>query len=170
MALSGVQLAQVATGILGVMLITSEYGTGLIRATLTAVPRRLPVLWAKAVVAAMATVTVTLPAALAAFWAGQKILTPHHLATTLSQPGVTRAVAGAALYLAVTALAGLALGAVLRSAAGAISALFGILFGLPILASFLPGSLSGDIGKYLPSNAGPAITMVHHDPATSLAP
>lgn len=169
-SLSGVQLAQIATGVLGVLLITSEYATGLIRATLAAVPRRLPVLWGKAVMVATATIAVTLPAALAAFLAGQEVLSRQHLATSLGHPGVAQAVIGSSLYLAACGLLGLALGAVLRSAAGGISALFGLFFALPIIAGFLPGSWSDDVNKYLPSTAGLAITTAHPDPATSLAP
>jgi ABC-2 type transport system permease protein len=169
-SLSGVQLAQIATGVLGVLLITSEYATGLIRTTLAAVPRRLPVLWGKAAMVAAVTVAVTLPAALAVFLAGQEVLSRQHLAVSLGHPGVAQAVIGSSLYLAVCGLLGLALGATARSTAGGISALFGLFFALPIVAGFLPGSWSGDIGKYLPSTAGLAITTVHPDPATSLAP
>jgi len=169
-SLSGVQLAQIATGALGVLLITSEYATGLIRTTLAAVPRRLPVLWGKAAMLAAATVVVTLPAVLAVFLAGQEVLSRQHLATSLGHPGVARAVIGASLYLALSGLLGLGLGALLRSTAGGISALFGLFFALPIVAGFLPGGWSGDIGKYLPSTAGLAVTTVHPDPAASLAP
>jgi len=79
-SLAGVQLAQIAAGVLGVLLITSEYATGLIRTTLAAVPRRLPVLWAKAAMLSVATIAVSLPAAFAAFLAGQSILGRQHLA------------------------------------------------------------------------------------------
>ena len=167
---SGAQLAQVATGVLGVLLITSEYATGLIRATLAAVPRRLPVLWGKAAVLTVAVAVVSVPAAVAAFLAGQSILSRQHLSVSLGDPGVARAVIGSALYLAVAGLLGLALGALLRSTAGGVAALFGLLFAVPLLVSFLPGSLSDDIGKYMPGAAGQAVTMVHTDAATSLAP
>jgi len=169
-SLSGVELAQIATGVRGVLVITSEYATGLIRTTLAAVPRRLPVLWGKAAMVTVATIVVTLPAALAAFLAGQSVLSRQHLDVSLGHPGVARAVIGSALYLGVTGLLGLALGALLRSTAGGISALFGLFFALPIVAGFLPGSWSDDIGKYLPSTAGVAVTTVHPDPASSLAP
>jgi ABC-type transport system involved in multi-copper enzyme maturation permease subunit len=169
-SLSGVELAQIATGVLGVLLITSEYATGLIRTTLAAVPRRLPVLWGKAAVVAAVTVVVTLPAALAAFLAGQEVLSRQHLATSLGHPGVAQALIGSSLYLAACGLLGLALGALLRSAAGGISALFGLFFALPIIAGFLPGAWSDDVNKYFPSTAGLAVTSVHPDPATSLAP
>jgi len=169
-SLAGVQLAQIAAGVLGVLLITSEYATGLIRATFTAVPRRLPVLWGKAATLAAATAAVTLPAAVAAFAAGQAILGRHHLAVPLSHPGAARAVLGSALYLAVAALLGLALGALLRSTAGGISALFALLFAVPIAAGFLPGPWPADIGKFLPATAGQAITTASPDPASSLPP
>ena len=86
-SLSGVQLAQIAAGVLGVLLITSEYSTGLIRTTLAAVPRRLPALWGKAATLAAAAVAVSLPAALAAFLAGQSILGRQHLSVSLGSPG-----------------------------------------------------------------------------------
>ena len=169
-SLSGVQLAQIAVGVLGVLLITSEYASGLIRASFAAVPRRLPILWGKAVLLVAATVAVSLPAALVTFLAGQSILGRQHLAVSLGQPGVARAVLASALYLAVAALLGLGLGALLRSTAGAISALFGLLFAVQIAAGFLPGSLSNEVGKFLPATAGQAVTSVHTDPASSLAP
>ena len=96
-SLAGVQLAQIAAGVLGVLLITSEYATGLIRTTLAEVPRRLPVLWGKAAMLSVATIAVSLPAAFAAFLAGQSILGRQHLAAHISQPGVARAVIGCAL-------------------------------------------------------------------------
>ena len=169
-SLAGVQLAQIAAGVLGVLLITSEYATGLIRTTLAAVPRRLPTLWGKAAVLTAAVIAVSVPAAVAVFLAGQSILGRQHLSVSLGDPGVARAVIGSALYLAVAGLLGLALGALLRSTAGGIAALFGLLFAIPIVVGFLPGSLSDEIGKYLPGAAGLAVTSVHPDPATSLAP
>jgi ABC-2 type transport system permease protein len=169
-SLSGVQIAQIAVGVLGVLLVTGEYASGLIRASFAAVPRRLPVLWGKAAVLAGATVAVCVPAALVTFLAGQSILGRQHLATTLGQPGVARAVGGSALYLVVAALLGLGLGGLLRSTAGGIAALFGLLFALPLVAGFLPGDLAGEVGKFLPATAGEAVTTVYPDPATSLAP
>jgi ABC-type transport system involved in multi-copper enzyme maturation permease subunit len=164
-SLAGIFLAQLAIGVLGVLLITGEYATGMIRATLAAVPSRLPVLWAKAVVFATVTLVVTVPSVLAAFLIGQSILKGKDLQTGLGDPGVLRAVLGAALYVTVVGLLGLGLGALLRNTAGAISALFGILFVLPIIVRFLPTSWSDPIDKYLPSTVGEAITHVHADPA-----
>ncbi len=168
-SLSGVQLAQIAVGVLGVLLITGEYATGLIRTTFAAVPRRLPVLWGKAAILAAAVTAVSVPAAFAAFTGGQSILARQHLSVQLSQPGVARAIVGSALYLAVIALLGLGLGAVLRNAAGGIAALFGLLYGLPLIAGLLPGDMAADVTKFLPANAGQAVVSVHPD-ATLLPP
>jgi len=107
---------------------------------------------------------VTLPAAFAAFAGGQSILGRQHLSVSLGEPGVTRAVIGSALYLAVIGLLGLGLGALLRNAAGGIAALFGLLYGLPLAAGFLPGNWATDVAKYLPANVGQAVTTVDPDP------
>lgn len=168
-SLAGVQLAQLAIGVLGVLLITGEYATGQVRTTFTAVPRRLPVLGGKAVVLAAATFALCLPAVFAAFLVGQSILSPHHLGTTLGQPGTARALTGSALYLAAIGLLGLGLGALLRSTAGATAALFGVLFGLPIVVGLLPGTWSDQVSRYLPGPAGIAIANVRPDPI-SLGP
>jgi ABC-2 type transport system permease protein len=164
-SLAGVFLAQLAIGVLGVLFITGEYATGMIRATLAAVPSRLPVLWAKAVVFAAVTLVLTVPSVLGAFFIGQSILKGKHLQAALGDPGVSRAVLGAALYLTVVGLLGLALGALMRNTAGGISTLFGVLFVLPIIVRFLPSSWSDPITKYLPNSAGEAITHVHPDPS-----
>ena len=168
-SLAGVFLAQLAVGVLGVLLVSGEYATGMIRATLAAVPRRLPMLWAKTVIYAAVTLALTVPAVVGAFLIGQSIFTRQHVQTDLSHANVARAVVGAALYLTVTGVLGLALGALLRNTAAAISTLFGLLFVLPILVRFLPSNYADPINKYLPSSAGQAITHVTPD-ATSLSP
>ncbi len=173
-SLSGVFLAQLAIGVLGVMLITGEYATGMNRATFAAVPRRLPVLWAKAIVFAVVSVVLMLVACFAAFLGGQatfknKRIDGRLIEAHLSQPGVTRAVIGAALYLTVVGLLGLALGALLRNTAGAIATLFGLLLILPLIVHFLPSSWSDKIDKYLPGSAGQAVLNVVPD-HTSLSP
>lgn len=168
-SLTGVHLAQLAIGILGVLIVTGEYATGSIRASLAAVPRRLPILWGKAVALMLTTLTACVPAAVAAFFVGQSILSAEHLDTTLGSPGTARAVLGGALYLTAVGLLGLGLGALLRNTAAAVSALFGLLFGPQLILGFLPGTWSEHAYKYLPFPAGVAITNVRHDPA-SLGP
>jgi hypothetical protein len=169
-SLSGVQLAVLAAGVLGVLAVTSEFGTGQIRSTLTAVPRRLPVLWGKAAALVAACLAVCPPATLAAFLAGQAILAPHHLGVTLGHPGAARAVLGSALFLTAAALFGLGLGGLIRSTAGAVAVLAGAVFGLQILVGLLPGTWPEEIGKFLPASAGAAVTDAGPTASGSLGP
>jgi ABC-2 type transport system permease protein len=165
-SLAGVQLAQIAVAVLGVLLITSEYATGMIRASMVAVPRRLPVLWGKAVVFVLTAPVLFVPAVFATFLVSQSVLAREQLDTSLDQPGVARAVLGSALYLTAVGLLGLGLGALLRNTAGAIASLFGVLFGLQIVVGFLPATLADKIARYLPTPAGVAVTNVQPDPAS----
>ena len=105
--LAGVQIAQLAIGVLGVLVITGEYSTGMIRATMTAVPKRLPVLWAKAIVYATVVLALATPAILIAFVVGESILAREHINVAFSHPGVLRVIFGAALYLTAIGLFGL---------------------------------------------------------------
>ena len=168
-ALIGSQIAQLAIGILGVLVITAEYSTGMIRATFTAVPKRLPVLWAKALVFALVTFVLMLPSVLIAFFSSQSILSAHHANIAWSHPGVARAVIGASLYLTVIAVMTLGIGTILRNTAGGIAAFAAIFFVIPPLLNVLPQSWNDAITPYLPSNAGRAILSITHDPH-SLAP
>lgn len=168
-SLSGLFLAQLAIGVLGVLMFSGEYGTGMIRATLSAVPRRLPVLWAKVLVFGAVTFVLMTISSFVAFLAGQEVLSSQHIQTSLSQPGVLRAVIGGGLYLLIVALLGIALGALLRSTAGGIATLFGLLLVVPLIVHFLPESWSNAISPYLPSSAGQSILAVVHDP-TLLSP
>jgi ABC-2 type transport system permease protein len=155
--LAGVQLAQLAIGVLGVLIITAEYSTGMIRASFTAVPKRLPVLWAKVGVFGAVTFALMLPAVLIAFFVGQAILSRHHINVAFSAPHVARVLVGAALYLTVVGLFGLGLGAIVRSTAGGISAFAAIMFVLPPLMNVLPASWNRAASPYLPLQAGEAI-------------
>jgi hypothetical protein len=168
-ALVGSQIAQLAIGVLGVLVITAEYSTGMIRASFTAVPKRLPVLWAKAVVFAAVTFVLMLPSVLIAFFSSQSILSAHHVNLAWSHPGVARAVIGAALYLTVIAVLTLGLGTIIRNTAGGIAAFAAVFFVVPPLLNVLPTSWNDAITPYLPSNAGRAILSITHDPH-SLAP
>lgn len=168
-SLNGLFLAQVAVGTLGVLVISSEYGTGMIRATFGAVPRRRVVLAAKGLVFMAVTVVVGEILSFAAFGIGQAILHGAHAGASLGQPQVLRAVVGGGLYLAAVGLLGFGLGALIRHTAGALSAFFGVLFALSALADLLPESWRDDLMPYMPANAGTQIFAVDrvHD---SLAP
>jgi ABC-type transport system involved in multi-copper enzyme maturation permease subunit len=155
-SLTGGVLAQLAIAVLGVLVITSEYGNGMIRTTLAAVPQRLRVLAAKAAVFTAVTLAVTLTACLSAFFIGQAMLSAKDSGVGIGDPGTLRTVVGTSLYLAVLGLLSLGLGALIRKTAGAISAIFGMIFVLPAVSLLLPSSMEG-IRRYLPSNAGQAI-------------
>jgi ABC-2 type transport system permease protein len=168
-ALIGALVAQLAIGVLGVLVVTGEYATGMIRATFAAVPRRLPVLWAKALVFIVVTGVLMTICVMVAFFGTQPIIASKHVETTFGSPGVARAVFGAALYVTVVGLLGVSLGALVRNTAGGIGALAGIMFVLPGVAAILPHSWGDSIDPYLPSSAGAQIMSWHPDPA-GLAP
>lgn len=155
-SLSGLSFAELATGVLGALMIAGEYGTGAIRSSLTVVPTRLPVLWGKIVIAAAASFVVMVAASFTAFFAGQALLDQHHLGTSIGADGALRSVFGAALAVAVVTVIGLSLGALLRDTAGAISTFVGVFFVLPPLMALLPASWDDTISPYLPSNAAGA--------------
>jgi ABC-type transport system involved in multi-copper enzyme maturation permease subunit len=174
MSLIGVTFGQLAFGVLGVIVISGEYSTGMIRSTFAAVPKRLPVLWAKAGVFGIVTLLLSVPSTLIAFFASQAILkghsvNGHDISLSFSDPGVARAVLGGALLLAVSGLFGLGLGAILRNTAAGISAFAAILFVVPPLMSVLPASWNNAVSPYLPSNAGHAVMQIGN-PAHTLAP
>jgi hypothetical protein len=161
-SLLGVTLAQLTVGALGVLFVTGEYTSGMIRATLGAVPRRLPVLWAKAGVYGVVALALSIVTAFAGFFGSQVIMGSHGV--SLGYPGALRAVFGVALYLTVVALLGVALGFLMRSTAGGITALFTVLLIVPPLVDNLPWSFHKAIERYLPSDAGQAVYALQHSP------
>jgi len=169
-ALAGVNIGQLAIGVLGILVISGEYSTGMIRSTLIAVPKRLPVLWAKAAVYALVAFVLMLPAVLIAFFGSQAILRNHHiLEISFSHPGVARTVIGGAVYLMLLGVFALGLGAIVRNTAGGIATFAAIMFVIPPLLNVLPSSWNNAINPYLPSTAGQAIFSLTHGSDT-LAP
>lgn len=165
-SLNGIFLAQLAVGVLGVLVMSSEYATGQIRATFGAIPQRRLVIGAKTLVFVAVVAVVGLVACFASFGIGQAIFTAKHAGVSLRDPGVLRAVLGGAAYLVAVGIMGLGLAAILRRTAGAIATLVGFLLILPILASFLPSPWNDDVSKYLPGEAGRAVFHVVQRPAT----
>jgi ABC-2 type transport system permease protein len=153
-SLNGTIFAVVAFGVLGVLLMSGEYSTGMIRSSLTAVPRRLPVLWGKLTVFAGTIFAVSLVASFISFVLGQALLSSHHLNVAITAPDALRSVIGAALYVTVAGLIGVALAALFRNTAAGISTFAGAFFVIPPLATLLPASVSDHLVPYLPSNAG----------------
>ena len=169
-SLSGIFFAQLAVGVLGVLLITGEYSTGMIRSSLTVVPRRLPMLWGKLAVFGGVVFLTMLVASFTAFFVGQALLHGQRLDSSLSDPGALRAVVGAALYVTVAGMTALALGVLLRNTAAAITTFVALFFVIPTLTLLLPGSLTDHFVQYLPSNLGGALTGDTSGLAHALAP
>jgi|CZKT01.1.fsa_nt_gi ABC-type transport system involved in multi-copper enzyme maturation permease subunit len=166
---AGIGLGQLAICVLGALLMTTEYSTGVIRASLLAVPRRLPMLAAKAVIFAVLIFVLGEIVAFSSFFIGSAIL-HSHLPVSLSDPGFARAVFGAGLYLTVLGLFALAIGALLRHTAGAITTVIGVVLVLPILSGLLPGTWGAHINAYLPEQAGSMITHAHQQSSDLLSP
>ena len=156
-SLSGMMFAVVAFGVLGVLMISGEYSTGMIRSSLTAVPRRLPVLWGKLAVFAGVIFSISLLASFICFFLGQALLNSHHLGVSVAAPGAVRSIIGAALYGTVAGMIGVALGALFRNTAAGIATFAGVFFVIPPLTGLLPASISDHLSQYLPSYAGDAV-------------
>jgi ABC-2 type transport system permease protein len=173
---TGLGLGQLAICVLGALVITSEYSSGSIRASLLAVPRRYPMLLAKSLVFAAGVVIVGEIVSFCSFFIGvalvngqvitQRLNVAGHAVTvhraievSLGQPDVSRAVVGAGLYLTVLGLFALAVGALIRHTAGAITAVIGMVLVIFPLAGLLPSSWGAHIHAYLPTVAGQLITQ-----------
>lgn len=169
-SLSGTFFAQLAIGVLGVLLISGEYSTGSIRSSLTVVPRRLPMLWAKLAVFAGAVFSTTLIASFASFFIGQALLTGKGMDASLSDPGALRSVIGAAMYLTLVGMIGVALGALFRNTAAAISTVVVAFFVIAPLTMLLPASWAAHFVQYLPSNAGAMLLGGSYGVANPLSP
>ena len=150
LSLRGLLFSELVIGVLGVLVISAEYGTATIRATLSAVPHRPLVLAAKAVVFAAVALVVGLALSFGAFFLCQVLLSSPAPHATLSQPGVVRAVVGAGLLVPVFGLFALGLGAIIRHTAGAITAYVGAFLVLPLIIEALPSSLGHPVLKFMP--------------------
>jgi ABC-2 type transport system permease protein len=160
---------QLAICVLGVMVVTSEYTTGMIRSSLLAVPARVPMLVAKGVVFAATVFVVGEGASFGAFAIGQPIL--HSKApVSIGDPGVLRAVIGSGLFLAVLGLFAMAIGAIVRHTAGGITGVIGFVLVLAPLAQLLPGSFGKHVHAYLPTEAGHLIGSAHQGSKDLLTP
>lgn len=156
-SLTGTNFAMLAFGTLGVLLMAGEYSTGMIRSSVAAVPKRLPMLWAKVAVFTAVVFTVALAGSVIVFTAGQAIIDGG---ASWSDPGVARAVIGTAVVLTGSGLLGIGLGALMRSTPGAITTLFGVMFLLSGIAALLIPESWSDVVQYLPQNSASAFTEV----------
>lgn len=157
---SGFLFGQLTICVLGVLVIASEYSTGMIRASLLAVPKRLPMLAAKAIVFAVLVLVIGEAVSFASFFIGSSIL-HSKVPVSLGDSGALRAVVGGGLFLAMLSLFALAIGAIVRHTAAAITGVIGFVFVLAPLSQLLPGSLGKHIHAYLPTEAGHMIAQSH---------
>jgi hypothetical protein len=156
-AVIGLNGAQLAIGVLGVLVVSGEYSTGMIHASLLAAPRRLPVLWAKIGVFAAVTFVLMLLASTISFFAVQLIVGEHHQQHAIGDPGALRVVIGTALFLTVLGIMTTGMGALVRSSAGGIAMFVGALLVVRLLVKFLPSSIADSVVAYLPSSAGTTV-------------
>jgi ABC-2 type transport system permease protein len=158
-SLGGLYISQLVIGVLGVLVISSEYSTGMIRTTLTTMPRRGLMIAAKALVFTVVAFITGLITCFASFFVGQAIMwsSSYRISVSLSQPNVLRAVIGGALFLTACGLLAFGLGLLMRHTAGAITAVVGLLFVLTILVNLLPSSWQNDVDKWMPADAGTQI-------------
>lgn len=165
---AGVYFGVLVTGVLGVLVVSSEYSTGMMRTALTAFPRRGTLFVAKAVVLIVVVLIVGLIIAFASYLIASPFYTKHGVELSLGHAANLRALLAVPVYLTLIALMGLGLGYLLRHTAAAISSLVGLLFVIPIITNFLPGRIGKDINKIVPSNAGGAMMITH--PTTTGTP
>jgi ABC-2 type transport system permease protein len=168
LSLLGLIFGQLIIAALGALTFTSEYATGMIRASLTAQPRRGTVFAAKASAFTLVSLAAGLVAAFTSFLLGQAILSRRDLGAALGQPHVLRAVVGAGLFLCVSGLLALGLGALLRNSAAAVTAAIAVLFVSLALPAFLPSSLAVSVNKWIPFNAGSQLWSTVSDPTAHM--
>ena len=152
------EFGQLVIAVLGALVITSEYSTGMIRTSLAVMPRRGVLYAAKAIVFAAVTLAISLVASFVDFFVGQAILASKHYNTTLGQPGVLRAALLSAAIVTVFGLLAYGSGAIIRHTAGAITAILGVIFLIPALAQALPNSWYHAVVRWLPG--GEALTPI----------
>lgn len=166
---AALQYAQIPICVLGVLVITTEYSTGMIRSSLLAVPHRVPMIAAKAVVFGAVALVVSEALGFVSFVIAQAII-GHHLPESLRDPATLRAVFGVGIYLAVLGLFSFAIGAMIRHTAAAITVVVGFLVVFDGLARLIPGSAGAHVSAYLPANAGLLITQMHPQAGALLSP
>jgi ABC-type transport system involved in multi-copper enzyme maturation permease subunit len=160
--MQGYFLGQLLIGVLGVLFVTGEYATGMIRSSATAVPRRLPVLAAKALVFGLVALVAMVPTCIVTFLGAMAFRSHFGHGVSLSDPGNLRVVIGTGVYLALVGLLGGAIGWIVRNTAGGISTLIGLMLVLPVLFEVVPGTWAESVSKFFPSNAGSSFVSTVH--------
>src|SRR5437868_7176402 len=168
-SLAGLQFGAMAMAVLGIMVISGEYRTGMIRTSLLGVPKRMRLLAGKIVVFTGVSLVVSLVTVFLAFYLGQALLSGGGLDVSIGDPEVLRAVIGSGLFLTASGLFGLALGALVRHTPGAIVSYMVLTVVLPLIINVIPGDVGRTISMYLTTNAGLTVTSALR-PEITLAP
>jgi ABC-type transport system involved in multi-copper enzyme maturation permease subunit len=166
-SLAGLYIGQLIIGVLGVLVISSEYSTGMIRTTLMTNPHRGMMIAAKGVVFTVVALVTSLITSFTAFFLGQALMSSHHMSTTIGSPNVLRAVIGGALFLTACGVLAFGLGLLIRHSAGGIGAMVGLLFVVTILINFLPQGWQDHVDKWIPALAGGQLWMAVAQPPGS---
>lgn len=169
-SLSGLLFAQLAIGVLGVLIMSGEYSTGTIRATFAAIPRRPLVLAAKVAIFGVVTFVIGEAVSFVAFEVGQHLLAGKTPTASLSDPTVLRAVISGGLYLVALGFLALGLATIIRHTAAAISTFVGVLFILPIIADVLPSSFASDVDRFLPADIGTVMLSANYHGSDPFGP
>ncbi|MGW1867534.1 ABC transporter permease [Streptomyces mauvecolor] len=160
---SGMILGQLAMVVFGVLVVGTEYSSGMIRSSLAAVPRRGTFLFAKLTVATLLALVVGMATSFLSFFLGQALLGPHR--TTIDEPNVLRAVVGAGLYMALIALFSMGVATMLRSSMLSLGILMPFFFLISQILSAVPGAKN--VARYFPDQAGSKIMQVVPDAMNS---
>jgi ABC-2 type transport system permease protein len=167
--LQGYFLGQLLIGALGVLFVSGEYSTGMIRSTFAATPRRLPVLWAKLVVLVSTTAVTMIATSMVAFLSSQALISHYRPGYSLSDPGVARIVIGTGVYLTLLVVIGSAVAWIVRSTPGSLVAYVALVLVLPGLFGSVLGNWGKHVAEYMPSEAGGSFIRSLRQPFT-LAP
>jgi ABC-2 type transport system permease protein len=156
----GLVVAQLSVAVLGVLVISGEYSTGMIRSTLTAIPQRYPALLAKAAVFAAVTFVVGLVITFGSYFVSAPLMAARGAESSLGDPGVVQALVGGALFLTLIGVLSLGIGTVVRSGAGGIAAAIGLIMLAPIVFALIPAEWAAEAARYLPTAAGAALYTI----------
>jgi len=166
----GAYLAEVAIGVLGVLTITGEYATGMIRTSFVMVPVRLFVLYCKVAVFAVTSFVVAGAAIVVAFFSGQAILGTKGMGVGIASPGTWRVLLGSAFFVTVVGLLGMSVGTMVRSTGAALASVLGLVFAVPLIVDQLPRPWN-EVHKYIPDGAGEALVSTWtYGPVNLLSP
>jgi ABC-2 type transport system permease protein len=162
--MQGYYLGQLLIGSLGVLFVSGEYSTGMIRSTLAAVPKRIPVLWAKLTVFVVITAVTIIPISVVAFISAEGLISHFRTGFSLSDPGVLRVVIGTGVYLTLIGVIGATVGWLVRSTPGALVTYFALILVVPVLFGNVLGNWGKNIAQFLPSEAGRSFVSTIREP------